>query len=222
MKCVYYYLMLIGLMALTSCGELFEADEEQEEAVTATLTMDKTELELMQGDQFKIAVSLKPDDAKDKALRWESADSSVVAINADTLIAAGPGETTVTVTWVDRKVSAKATVKVLPLWQLKATAYPYDMLVFADVTVNGRAADSDCVVAAFDEKDNLRGVGQLRKDKDIDYMLIRIYSPDGAAENLALRCYDRKRGVVSEAEDPIAFSTDSKGTLSDLYKVEFE
>jgi hypothetical protein len=218
-----YSLSLVALLSLlTSCGELFDADEEKAGAVAATVTLDRTEIDLMVGDEFRIGVTLKPDTLKNNAVFWESADTKVITFKTDTLQAVGAGETTVTVSWPDQKVSAKATVNVLPVWQMTTTEYPYDMLIFASVTVNGRAADKDCIVAAFDSDENIRGVGQLRKDKDIDYMLLRIYSPDGESDNLLLRCYDRKRALVSETEVPITFSANSLGTLSELYKMAFK
>lgn len=215
--------MLASLVVLLgSCGELYEADEEGGETIKATVTLSQTTLSLMVGDEYKIGVTLSPDTLKNKALFWESADTKVVSMQGDTLRAVAPGETTVTVSWPSQDVSGQATVTVLPVWQMATVTYPYDMLVFASVTVNGRAADDDCVVAVFDEDGNLRGVAQPRTDDGISYMLLRVYSPDGIAETLFLRCYDRTRALVSEAEATLTFSANSLGALSDLYKIEFE
>ena len=215
--------MLASLMVLLgSCGELYEADEEGGETIKATVTLSQTTLSLMVGDEYKIGVTLSPDTLKNKALFWESADTKVVSMQGDTLRAVAPGETTVTVSWPSQDVSGQATVTVLPVWQMATVTYPYDMLVFASVTVNGHAADDDCVVAVFDEDGNLRGVAQPRTDDGISYMLLRVYSPDGIAETLFLRCYDRTRALVSEAEATLTFSANSLGALSDLYKIEFE
>lgn len=215
--------MLASLVVLLgSCGELYEADEEGGETIKATVTLSQTTLSLMVGDEYKIGVTLSPDTLKNKALFWESADTKVVSMQGDTLRAVAPGETTVTVSWPSQDVSGQATVTVLPVWQMATVTYPYDMLVFASVTVNGHAADDDCVVAVFDEDGNLRGVAQPRTDDGISYMLLRVYSPDGIAETLFLRCYDRTRALVSEAEATLTFSANSLGALSDLYKIEFE
>lgn len=215
--------MLASLVVLLgSCGELYEADEEGGETIKATVTLSQTTLSLMVGDEYKIGVTLSPDTLKNKALFWESADTKVVSMQGDTLRAVAPGETTVTVSWPSQDVSGQATVTVLPVWQMATVTYPYDMLVFASVTVNGRAADDDCVVAVFDEDGNLRGVAQPRTDDGISYMLLRVYSPDGMTETLFPRCYDRTRALVSEAETTLTFSANSLGALSDLYKIEFE
>lgn len=213
-------------LSLTSCGELFEADEEEEgNKVEATLTLGRTSIDLMVGDKFKIPVTMKPDTLKDYAVSWESDDTGVVSISTDTLVAESPGEAKVTVTWVGQKLTASADVRVLPVWKWEDMKYkyPYDMAIFAKVTVNDRPADAGCVVAAFDADGDLRGVGQLMKEKNIDYMLLRIYSPSTDIEDIYLSCYDRKAALLVELKDPISFvASGTEGSLSDLYAITFK
>ncbi len=227
MKRIYYFSILTSLLlALTSCGELYEADEEEDgNKVEAKLTLGRTSVDLMVGDKFKIPVTMEPDSLKDYAVSWVSDNTGVVSISTDTLVAESSGDAKVTVTWVGQKLTASANVHVLPVWKWEDMKYkyPYDMAIFAKVTVNNRPADADCVVAAFDADGDLRGVGQLMKEKNIDYMLLRIYSPSTDIEDIYLSCYDRKAALLIELKDPISFvASGTEGSLSDLYDITFK
>ncbi|MBO5934834.1 MAG: Ig-like domain-containing protein [Clostridia bacterium] len=77
-----------------------------------SITVDKTEITLNKDDSAKITATVTPADATNKTLIYESADESVVTVDANgNIIAVGEGETIITVTSKDNP-TVKATVSV--------------------------------------------------------------------------------------------------------------
>ncbi len=79
------------------------------------ITVDKTEIELTPDGKDKITVTVKPDDATDKEIIFESSDESIVKVDKDGNIeAVGEGTATITVTSKnnpDLKTTVTVTVK---------------------------------------------------------------------------------------------------------------
>jgi len=213
---------LLGGLLLTSCGELFELNGE--DAPLGQLTVSRDSVDLMVGDWFKLPVTVSVGENVDGTLHFESPDNDIVQLRGDTIEAVAPGELDVTVEAASGQLKDSCHVTVHAPWVINSTDFQYDMVVFATVTVNGHAPDNNTIVGAFTEDDGqLRGVGRMMSQDGQDYMLLRIYSPDNSNEPLVLRCYDRSRAMIVEAESTIVFSGDDTiGTLSGLYNIEFE
>ena len=221
------YALAAGLL-LTSCGELFEIDEDNPNQ--PQMKFDRADIDIMVGDTYTFNVLQTPEDAKDKAVAMSSADTKVAAFSGDVLRAVAPGSTTVTAEWLAERLKATCAVNVFPKWELSSGLYPNDMMVYARVTVGGRPADEQCVVAVFYENNDdpqnpvseLRGMGTLYTEQNVTYMALRVFSPDGVGDDLVLRCYDRRRMIVTECEETLYFQAGGAGTLSDLYAIEFD
>jgi hypothetical protein len=201
---------------------MFELEEEGT-GNGAQMMIDRTAIDIMVGDTYTINVLQYPEDSKDMAIEWVSTNPKVATFTGGDLKAVSPGHTTVTVEWLSQKLKASCTVNVFPKWE--AVTYPYDMMVYAQVTVGGRPMDQDCVVAAIsvdNDKEEVRGVGQLLTEHGVTYLALRVFWSRTEGDDLVLRCYDRQRMLVSECEEPLRYNENSYGSLSAPYKIEFD
>ena len=216
--------MSVALM-LVSCGELIEVDEISEQQVTeAKLSVERRNVDMMVGDSYELTVKLTPDSLTAKGIYWESANPAVVSINEGTVVAVAPGETVIRVTSVAGLKSDSCRVRVIPRWSFAPYQFRYDMVVYANVTVGGRALDYDVTVAAFSDDGEVRGIGLLRTAGKQQYLQLRLYSNDNEGdEQLTLRCYDRQRLLLVDAKEKLTFESNATlGTLSSLYSIVFE
>ena len=81
------------------------------------ISLDKTSLELTEGDTAKLTATVKPDNASNKGITWSSSSNGVATVGADgTVTAKGAGTATVTVSTNDGnfKASCAVTVKAKP------------------------------------------------------------------------------------------------------------
>ncbi len=232
-KCHARLLWLISIMSpllwagvggglLTSCGELFEVNEEAK--ALGELFMNRRSVDLMVGDSYKLPVSLKLDDNVDATVHFESPDNAIVQLRGDTVDAVAPGIVYVSVTAVGGTLRDSCLVNVHPRWQVDPAKFRYDMVVNAAVTVEGKPLSEGMLVGAFlEETDELCGVGEVLKHDGADYLLLRIRSHEGVQENIVFRCYDRSRALIVQAGTSLYFSPDQTvGTLSGLYQIAFE
>lgn len=79
----------------------------------AELKLDKSEINLLVGDKETLVATITPEDASEKELTWKSGDAKVANVSATGEVeAVGPGETEITVSTKDGKLSATAKVTV--------------------------------------------------------------------------------------------------------------
>ena len=76
------------------------------------VTLDRTELALKDGASAQLAATITPSNANNKALIWESSDSSVVTVSDGLVTAVAPGDAVITVTTEDGGFSAQCQVRV--------------------------------------------------------------------------------------------------------------
>ncbi len=97
-----------------------------------SVTIDKTSIELTEGDSETLTATVKPDNATDKSVSWKTGDSSVATVDANgTVTAVKSGETTITVTTNDGGKTATCKVAVI------ARIYPVESVLLdkAEVTI---------------------------------------------------------------------------------------
>lgn len=76
-----------------------------------SVTLDKSELELLVGETFKLTAVVMPEDADDKSVSWKSSDESVVKVDSDgTVTALSEGQADVTVNSGNLNDMCKVTV----------------------------------------------------------------------------------------------------------------
>lgn len=76
------------------------------------VTLDRTELALKDGASAQLAAKVTPSNASNKAVIWDSSDSSVVVVSDGLVTAVAPGDAVITVTTEDGGFSAQCQVRV--------------------------------------------------------------------------------------------------------------
>ena len=79
-------------------------------AITS-IKLNKTSLEMIEGDTETLTVSISPDDATDKTITWTSSKESVATVNNGVISAVSPGETTISAKAGDKTATCKVTVQ---------------------------------------------------------------------------------------------------------------
>ncbi len=75
--------------------------------------LDKSEMEMVAGDSYQFTVTLKPDNASDKALSWSSSDENVATVdNSGKVTAISEGKVTITVKTSNPAQSASCDITV--------------------------------------------------------------------------------------------------------------
>ena len=79
------------------------------------VSLDQTELSLVEGDFVTLTATVVPESATDPAVTWKSSDESIATVSQDGLVrVVKPGNATVSVTTVDGGFSAACAVTVVP------------------------------------------------------------------------------------------------------------
>lgn len=80
--------------------QVIVSEEKSEDGEVVTeMTLDKTDITMIQGDSEKVQVTLSPDNAKNKKVTWESSDTSIATVTDQGVIfAKTPGVVDVTAT----------------------------------------------------------------------------------------------------------------------------
>ena len=79
-----------------------------------SISLDKTELNMLTGDRVALSATVLPDNAKNKSVTWSSSDESVATVNnRGRVTAAGAGTATITATSVDGGFTATCTINVI-------------------------------------------------------------------------------------------------------------
>ena len=77
------------------------------------LELDKDAITLVEGEEATLTATVKPDNATNKTVIWESSDTDVATVRDGIITAVKEGEATVTVTTEDRGLTMKCQVTVL-------------------------------------------------------------------------------------------------------------
>lgn len=77
-----------------------------------SVTLDKTELELTEGDEAMLVATILPENADNKKISWKSANSGIASVEEGKVTAIKAGATTITVTTEDGEHTASCAVTV--------------------------------------------------------------------------------------------------------------
>jgi hypothetical protein len=121
-------------------------------------------------------------------------------------------------------------------------SFPFDMVVNADITINGLPLKEGMQVGAF-VGNEIRGLGVQRQFFGITYTELRVYSPlnpitpytelnkqdplypydeELEPEKVVIRVYDCNMHIMYESPDTITFDGMTHGYPSSLYPVELK
>jgi hypothetical protein len=214
-----FFNFLIFTLTLYSCGDFWTAD-------TANISdgrqmgLERYVVTILEGEQYAIPVWFTPDSLYNATVYWETEDDDIATFHNDTLLALTPGLTRVFATSTIDRLSDTCWVQVLPHPQMDWGDFPYEMMLYASVSLHGRpltVENQDSVIIAAYVDDDLRGVGQMREAKGREYFVMRIgaYRPSG--DQLRLRCYYRGRALAEWFPQVLSFDGEALGTLSNLF-----
>lgn len=186
------------------------------------MTLGRKVVNLMVGDRYRIPVIFEPDTLSNRSVFWLTEDTKVAVVENDTVVGISQGLTRAYALSVSDLQTDTCWVNVLPEMYLNPKSYPYDMVIYADVTIHGHKytkADEDSLIVAAYINSELRGIGKMREWKGRDYMEIRVYSPFRYGGEISLRCYYRGMGLVELFPNTFEFDGDTYGTLSNLIQL---
>lgn len=218
-------------MGLVSCGLAFEMDEESLGATS--MRLDRESIDVLEGDTIVLKAIFTPDSVSNKSVYWTTENRDVVShIGGDSLLAVGEGQTVVAAISVSDRLMAMCTVNVLPVWQNFYTnySYPYEMVVYADISVGGKPLRDDDIVAAF-VGNTLRGVGKTQVINNHRFTVIRVGSDvigkadddmPWAEQEVEFRIYRRSELHLYTCKETIIYDGESHGSLSQLFELTAE
>ena len=77
------------------------------------VSLDQTSIELMEGDEFTLVATVKPDDATNKNVTWTSSDESIATVENGKVLAVKAGTASITVTTEDGRKTIICEVTVM-------------------------------------------------------------------------------------------------------------
>lgn len=230
------HLGVVCLVCLTfaSCG-LFDIDEMAD--VATAFHLDRDTVYLQQDERFVFTPHFEPDSIANQQVFYYSLGDTVALMQGDTIVPVAPGWATIMAMSVSSRMEDSCYVCVLPDWVPTEAVYPYETIVYAEVTVNGRPLDDKMQVSALCS-DEIRGVGTIVEQHGRRYMLIRVGSTlsneddeaemdeDGPVEvqreRISFQCYDKLTHQLYRATTFIDFDGESHGKPTAPIKLKFE
>lgn len=215
--------MILAPMLLTvSCGLM---DMEQEETVATEMSLDRDTVYIMVGDQFTLTPRFSPATDALAYVYWSSSADSVVSISDNVFTGLSEGWSMVRATSVSGLLQDSCWVGVMPRWEPTVRQYPYEMLVYAEVTVHGLPFNPETMILGAFVDDEMRGSGELMTWKGRQYVRIRVGSdisyvdPNGVNETVSFRVYLKQQLRFEEFPQTLDFDGEAHGTLTNLYKI---
>lgn len=153
---VHYLLYILSAALLTACG-LIDVEPDSEARVPTKMYFSPDTVYVMVGDTFVVRPTFEPDTINNKSCFWTSLDMDIVSLKNDTLIAEQEGWARIVAASVAALMTDSVDVCVMEPWVMSETKYPYEMVVYADVSVHGEPVTEDMTLAAFSGT-SLRGV----------------------------------------------------------------
>lgn len=207
----------LGSAVFTSC----EVINEDEPIPAMWMALDRDTVVVMLGDTCRLGMKFSPDTITTLSAFWEIIDSTGVinVLQNGDVIATQVGEADVRVVTVNERLEDTCHVKVIDDWRELYDSYPYDMIVYADVDFKGHHNDADGLrIAAFID-DEMRGMGQVRKDHDITYTMFRIWHYRESSGEVTFRYYLPHEFATGELKYNMTFDGAVHGQLKNLIKI---
>lgn len=211
------------LLSLASCG-LMEMDE-QTDVVATQMTLQRDTLYIMVGDRLELHPVFTPDSVTVSDVLWTSSADSVLTVSNNVFTGMSEGWSTVRAVSVQRHLEDSCHVYVMKRWESMAREYPYEMMVYAAVTVHGQPFNPETMMLGAFVDDEMRGAGELMEWKGRQYVRFRIgsdmayYDPDGIEETVTFRVYHRQELRYETFTQTILYDGEAHGSLSNLVEL---
>lgn len=212
-------------MLLTSCGDYFQFGEEPNDWEGVSMRIINESTCVMVGDSMPLGIEFSDSSKTGCPVLWILSDQNIAKLQNDTLKAHQPGVVDVMAIAGNGQLSDTCQVRVIDRWEFPdfSTLHPSDMVIYADIHVDGEPwNDSTMMVGAFIGGE-LTGMAVRREAYGISYAELRIWAPtDQGQGRIDLRCYDRKNFRLLMMQEDIEFNAyQTLGTLSNLYPLNF-
>lgn len=221
-------IILTLLPLLTSCGDFFLFEQEPDDWEGVTMKIDFRDAYLMAGDTLPLTATFTPKNPNESPIYWfaSSDDSECFKVFNDSLVGLSSGTVSVRASAGGGMVSDIANVTIIDKWEDPGfqTLFPYDMVFYAEVTVDGEAFDDSTMMLGAYVFGELRGIGCMKTAFDINYIELRVWADSESMQgNVLFKCYDRTSHKFLECEDRVEYSAyTTYGTLSNLYPITFK
>lgn len=212
---------------MASCGDFytFESETGQEDSIQMKVEQDT--VWLMVGDSYGLSVGFSPANVSNSAVYWShlAADDSLVAIRNDSLLAMAAGTTDIIALGGSGRLRDTLHVVVIDRWEDIDLSHESqsDMVVYANITVDGSPLDTATQQVAAFVRYEFAGMAHIKSAHGINYAEMRLWSfADTEVGNVLFRCYDRRRHrLYTASQRPPFTALEAYGTLSSLYSITF-
>ncbi|MDR1594250.1 MAG: Ig-like domain-containing protein [Prevotellaceae bacterium] len=202
----------------------------QDKSVAVTgVAFDEPTLGLYLDDVVALTVTVSPETATNKSVRWKSSDTNVATIDDDGVITAlATGTTVITATTIESEFTTTCTVTVIDEtgdvtstgWSTPSiNAYEYSMTYMAQVAFrNALSTDPNVEIAAF-VGDDIRGHAKLVYESRLNVYLVHltIYSNSGGGETVVLKAYNPSKKRIYDNCKTFTFqSNTSLGSVTEI------
>lgn len=221
---IYSILIAMGLV-LTSCGDFFEFNEEPDSWDGVTMSVPLDSAYIMQGDSLPLVADFTPHNPNGNPVYWMLKDTVSGTLVGDTLLGVSPGVVRLTAIGGNGRLSEECTIFVIDRWNGERLNidYPSDMVIYSDVSVDGKPWDPQTQTLGAFVRGQLAGLGVAHRAYGIDYVELRIWA--GANDNIGtvtFRLFDRANHALLTSEENVEFQGyKTYGTLSALYPITF-
>ena len=212
---------MVLALSLVSC-DLMEMDE-QVDIIPTEMSLGGDTLYIMVGDQFQLNPVFQPDSITVDDVLWTSSAEEVLSVSNNVFIGLSEGWSLVRAVSVSRQLEDSCYVNVMRRWDSTVREYPYEMMVYADVTVHGLPYNPETMILGAFVDDEMRGVGELMEWKGRQYVRFRVgsdlpsYDPEGLEETVSFRVYFRREMRFEEFPQTVLYDGEAHGTLSNLF-----
>lgn len=199
--------LLVLTAGLGSCDEIFEL---QESKAPLSVTVDREELYLMEGDTCTLSAELSGT-YNNPLVYWTSIDPSFAKVLSDgSVVALHEGDARIVVMSIsDTEVRDTATVHIIKVPDVNEALFRYDMPVYASVIDDDNAKNSRRRIMAY-SGDELRGTSELLTLTDDsgtrqECFLIRVFSNSVSGDVLSFRYYNSRIGSILTLKETLSF-----------------
>jgi hypothetical protein len=230
-----FRLLAVGswLLAFASCG-IVDIDVDEVAEVAMSFQLERDTVYLQQAEKYTFTPVFQPDSLSNQEVFYQSLGDTVAVMQDNMVVGVAPGWATIMAMSVSSRMIDSCHVCVLPVWAPSEEGYPYETIVYADVTVKGRPMDGDMVVAAICSNE-VRGVGTIIEQHGHRYMVFRVGSISNGEEAdddddephevqkeyFSFQCYDRRSHWLYRGTTSIVFDGEMHGTPTNPVRLNF-
>ena len=217
---------LTASLLMISCGDFYQFGEEPDDWDGVSMRITNAESCVMVGDSMPLGIEFSDTSKIGSPVFWMLSDPNIAILRNDTLRAHQPGVVDVMAIGGNGLLTDTCRVRVIERWEAGDFHrwHPSDMVIYADISIDGKPWDSSTMMIGAFVGGELTGLAVPREAFGIPYAELRIWAPTNQGQGkIDLRCYDRENFRLYVLRDDIEYDAyQTLGTLSNLYPIKFE